>query len=87
MFAGLKSYRDQQFAEEHPVFWFITPKYKLLYKVFAVCNANPYDSVEYGVDGTESDIKSTDYVMSLSTCTENSSVRCIVHGILLGSVG
>ena len=28
----------------------------------------------------------TDYVMSLSTCTGNSSVRCIVHGVLVGSV-
>lgn len=110
MFAGLKSFSDQKYADEHPVFWFITPKYKLLYKVFAVCNSNPYDRKQYGVDGENfknneefgeavnymlknsvvkmdtDPIEDTDYVMSLSTCTGNSSVRCIVHGVLLGSV-
>lgn len=110
MFAGLKSFRDQKYADEHPVFWFITPKYKLLYKVFSVCNSNPYNRTQYGIDGIDFKnndefgdaietmkkesvvkiqtdlLKDTDYVMSLSTCTGNSSVRCIVHGALVGSV-
>ena len=110
MFAGLKSFRDQKYVDEHPVFWFITPKYKLLYKVFSVCNSNPYNRTQYGIDGVDyknneefgkaienmkkesvvkiqtDSIEDTDYIMSLSTCTGNSSVRCIVHGVLIGSV-
>ena len=109
MFAQIKSYRDQEFADEHPVFWFITPKYKLLYQVFSVCSPSPFDRQQYGIDGidyksnaefntaieqmkkssviqSDKEVLDTDYIMSLSTCTGNSSVRCIVHGVLLGAL-
>ena len=110
MFAGLKSFRDQSYVDEHPVFWFITPEEKLLYKIFSVCNADPYDRKQYGIDGDDfktteefasaikymkdnsvvkidtDEVEDTDYIMSLSTCTGNSSVRCIVHGVQIGSL-
>lgn len=106
MFAGLKSFQNQEYVDEHPVFWFITPKYKLLYRIFAVCTVSPYDRIQYGIDGVDyknneefmeamevirnhsvvktdiDSINETDYVMSLSTCTGNDAVRCIVHGVL-----
>ena len=109
MFAGIRAYRQQDFADEHPVFWFITPDYTLLYQVFAVCDANPYDRTQYGIDGIDykdnaefkaamdtiiersvvklnKEVMETDYIMTLSTCTGNSSVRCAVHGVLLGAL-
>lgn len=110
MFAELKSFQNQEYFDEHPVFWFITPKYKLLYKIFAVCTVSPYDRIQYGIDGIDyksneefmnameeirnhSTVKSnvdsideTDYVMSLSTCTGNDAVRCIVHGVLCRAI-
>lgn len=109
MFAGLKSFQKQEYLDDHQFFWFITPKYKLLYQIFSVCYANPYDSTQYGIDGldfrdneqfraamnaikkqslvqTNADpVEDTAYVMSLSTCTSDSSRRCIVHGILIRS--
>lgn len=107
MFADLKSFREQKYLEDHPVFWFITPKYKLLYKVFSVCNVDPYDSTQYGTEYKSNEefgksmesikkqsivktdieeIENTAFVMSLSTCTGNDAVRCIVHGVLAGSI-
>lgn len=108
MFAGLHGYMEQEFADNHPVFWFITPKYRLLYQVFAACSADPYDKVQYGVDGAdyqdngefEDAIREMveesavdmdkqpdgdDFIMTLSTCTGDSSVRHAVHGVLLGA--
>lgn len=110
MFAGLHRFTEQEFVDEHPVFWFITPKYKLLYQIFSVTASNPYDQVLYGIDGYEyinngefetaleqfissslvkiEPVKKIDgrsYVMSLSTCTSDSSVRHVVHGVLLGN--
>ncbi len=108
MFAQLNKYKEQDFTDEHPVFWFITPEYSFLYQVFSVCSPNPYDKAQYGVDLSEyknnedfddaiqkmleqsvieTDIEPNgrDYIMSLSTCTGNSSVRCLVHGKLLGA--
>lgn len=108
MFAGLNDYKDGEFAGKHPVFWVVTPKYKLLYEVFAVCSPSPYDRRQYGIDGydftsnaqfeeaigywIENSVvpfrkkpSGTDYVVSLTTCTGDSSVRCIVHGVLLGA--
>lgn len=35
---------------------------------------------------SDKEVLDTDYIMSLSTCTGNSSVRCIVHGVLLGAL-
>lgn len=110
MFAGLKYFSDQEYMNDHPVFWFITPKYKLLYRIFSVCDASPYDKIQYGVDGTEyknneefgdamkviqdhsvveidtDPVEDTGFVMSLSTCTGNDSVRRVVHGVLLKAI-
>lgn len=108
MFAGINSFKDEEFARKHPVFWVITPKYKLLYEVFAVCSPSPYDRRQYGIDGYDFTTNSqfeeaigfwiensvvpfrknpsgSDYVVSMTTCTGDSSVRCIVHGVLLGA--
>ncbi len=106
MFAGLNRFTDQDYYYEHPIFWFITPEYYVLYVDFSVCNPSPYDRVQYGIDGYDYmtdeeyadaietmisssvvepryDVEVTveDYVMSLSTCTSDSSVRCMVHGL------
>lgn len=107
MFAGLKYFQEQEYLDDHQFFWFITPRYKLLYQIFSVCYADPYDSVQYGIDGFDykdntqfgeamnavkkqslvqtyaDSIEDTAYVMSLSTCTSDSSHRCVVHGILI----
>lgn len=53
MFAGIRKYANQEFADEYPVIWFITPETNLLYRVFSVCRVSPYDTIHYGVDGVE----------------------------------
>ena len=106
MFAGIKKYADQEYAEKHPYFWFITPEYRLLYKVFSATTSSPYDDTVFQVayrdteefgDSMEelarrSMIKTDtvptdeDFVMTLSTCTDDSSSRFTIHGVLLGSM-
>ena len=49
MFAGIKKYSDEDYLEDHPFFWFITPEYKLLYQVFSVTESWPDDKTVYGV--------------------------------------
>lgn len=53
MFAQLKSWTDAEFAKEHPVFWFITPKYKLLYMTFSSFVSNPLDEDAFAVQGID----------------------------------
>ena len=51
MFAKTKNYTDHGFANEHPIIWFITPKYRLLYQVFSSYVANPRDKDAFGIEG------------------------------------
>lgn len=53
MFAGIHKFKEKDYVEEHPVFWLITPKYKLLYQVIAVNTVDPLDRQLYGVDGID----------------------------------
>lgn len=54
MFAQIKSYVDEEFMEQHPVIWFITPAKKLLYRVFSAYEASPSDTeVTYAFEGEE----------------------------------
>ena len=53
MFAETKNYLDQKFLDEHPVFWFITPKYKLLYLAFSAYEANPKDEDAFAIQGMD----------------------------------
>lgn len=106
MFSGIKKFGDQEFAGEHPYFWFVTPEYRLLYQVFSATVCGPYDETVFGVtyrdteefqDAME-DIagRSTvqfdtvptkeDFVMTLSTCTDDSMSRFTLHGVLLGAM-
>ena len=74
MFAVTKSYVDQKFADEHPVFWFITPKYKLLYRVFSAYEANPKDEDAYAIQGM--DFKTNkDWDKILKNLQKKSSVK------------
>ena len=43
------------------------------------------EMLENNVIETDLEPNGRDYIMSLSTCTGNSSVRCLVHGKLLGA--
>lgn len=109
MFASIKSYVDEKFFKEHPVIWFITPKYTLLYSVFSAYEADPYDNkVTFSTQGDEfktnkewdkivkkmkeksavkCDIEPNglDFVLSLSTCTNQRTTRIVPHAVLEGS--
>ena len=106
MFAGIKKYSDQDYLDENSFFWFITPKYKLLYQIFSVTQSGPYDETVYrftytDLDGFQENMKNLadmsmvstwiiptnkDLVMTLSTCTDDSSGRFAIHGVLLGAL-
>lgn len=106
MFAGIRNFVDQKYVEEHPYFWFITPEYRLLYKVFSATVSSPYDDTVFGVTydsiddfresmediANRSQVKTDtvptkdDFVMTLSTCTNDGSSRFTLHGVLLGAM-
>ena len=74
MFAQLKSWTDQKFADEHPVFWFITPKYKLLYMTFSSYVANPRDEDAFAIQGT--DFKTNkEWLKILNNLKEKSAIK------------
>ena len=53
MFASIKSYADKKYFKEHPVFWFITPKEKLLYLVVSAYETDPSDNTTFAFDGID----------------------------------
>ena len=108
MFAGIKAYNEQEFADTHPFIWVITPKYNLLYRVFSSYISSPLDPKTFALDRdqfstnlqwheivqeiqerslirTDVNVSGLSFVISLSTCTDDSASRNVVSAVLIGN--
>lgn len=101
MFGTLTNYKNQEYYEQHPALYLLTPEYDYKVELLAGCTT-PSDSAIYDIpalNGTtadqvmdllafstftaETDLKSEDHLLTLSTCSyEYGNARYVVTGVL-----
>ena len=74
MFANIKQYNDQRFANNHPLFYFITEDRVYMYRVFSSYVSEPKDPNTFGVYGEQFE-KISEWKEAIGKIKANSVVK------------
>ncbi len=97
MFSGLVSYMDESFRDNNPYIYLIKDGKEYVYEVFAFYELEPVSKIynpatdpdtymsiinEHNTYKKKTDVTTSDRIISLYTCNDDSSMRYLIHAVL-----